>query len=151
MVVLLAMLATIPIHVVVPPPQVTFLEGGRQLIKDSGSSVVMLDRRVSVVAASTASTATTTIASTTTTTIASTTTIVPQPWSCIEFYESTYRNISNGLGDYGYFQISESSWLEVGMSGNPMDWPLSVQLAGAEKVQRVQGWGAWETHLLCGV
>ena len=76
---------------------------------------------------------------------------LPEPWKCIAWYESTDRNVSNGLGDYGYFQISESSWLAAGMIGNPMDYGLDTQLLGARRVERMQGFQAWETHSLCGV
>lgn len=51
--------------------------------------------------------------------------------------------INTGNGYYGGLQFSLSSWRAVGGSGYPHQASKSEQIARAEKLQAIQGWGAW--------
>lgn len=50
---------------------------------------------------------------------------------------------NTGNGYYGGLQFSQSSWQAVGGSGLPSQASKAEQIARAEKLQAVQGWGAW--------
>jgi LysM repeat protein len=52
-------------------------------------------------------------------------------------------SINTGNGYYGGLQFSLSSWRAVGGSGLPSNASKSEQIARAEKLKAVQGWGAW--------
>ncbi len=52
-------------------------------------------------------------------------------------------DINTGNGYYGGLQFAISSWQAVGGSGLPSDAPRSEQIARAEQLQAIQGWGAW--------
>lgn len=52
-------------------------------------------------------------------------------------------SINTGNGYYGGLQFSLSSWRAVGGSGYPHQASKSEQIARAEKLQAIQGWGAW--------
>ena len=52
-------------------------------------------------------------------------------------------SINTGNGYYGGLQFSLSSWRAVGGQGYPHQASKSEQIARAEKLQAIQGWGAW--------
>jgi LysM repeat protein len=52
-------------------------------------------------------------------------------------------SINTGNGYYGGLQFSLSSWRAVGGSGLPSNASKSEQIARAERLQAIQGWGAW--------
>lgn len=52
-------------------------------------------------------------------------------------------SINTGNGYYGGLQFSLSSWRAVGGTGYPHQASKSEQIARAEKLQAIQGWGAW--------
>ena len=52
-------------------------------------------------------------------------------------------SINTGNGYYGGLQFSLSSWRAVGGTGYPHQASRAEQIARAEKLQAVQGWGAW--------
>lgn len=52
-------------------------------------------------------------------------------------------SINTGNGFYGGLQFTLSSWQAVGGSGYPHQASKSEQIARAEKLQAIQGWGAW--------
>lgn len=52
-------------------------------------------------------------------------------------------SINTGNGYYGGLQFSLSSWRAVGGSGYPHQASKSEQIARAERLQTIQGWGAW--------
>jgi LysM repeat protein len=52
-------------------------------------------------------------------------------------------SINTGNGYYGGLQFSLSSWRAVGGSGLPSSASKSEQIARAEKLKAIQGWGAW--------
>lgn len=50
----------------------------------------------------------------------------------------------NPSGKYrGAFQFSLATWHAIGMTGDPIDHPYSVQLAAAQRLQARSGWGQW--------
>lgn len=51
--------------------------------------------------------------------------------------------INTGNGFYGGLQFTLSSWNAVGGNGYPHHASKSEQIARAEKLQAIQGWGAW--------
>lgn len=52
-------------------------------------------------------------------------------------------SINTGNGYYGGLQFSLSSWRAVGGSGYPHQASREEQIARAEKLLDLQGWGAW--------
>lgn len=52
-------------------------------------------------------------------------------------------SINTGNGYYGGLQFALSSWQAVGGSGYPHQASKSEQIGRAEKLQAIQGWGAW--------
>lgn len=52
-------------------------------------------------------------------------------------------SINTGNGYYGGLQFSLSSWRAVGGSGSPHEHSRAEQIARAEQLLDVQGWGAW--------
>lgn len=55
------------------------------------------------------------------------------------------RAVSKSGKYRGAFQFSLSTWRSIGMSGDPIDHPYSVQLAAAKRLQARSGWGQWPT------
>lgn len=51
--------------------------------------------------------------------------------------------INTGNGFYGGLQFTIGSWAAMGGSGLPSDASRSEQIARAQSLQAVQGWGAW--------
>lgn len=51
--------------------------------------------------------------------------------------------INTGNGYYGGLQFSLSSWRAVGGTGYPHQASKAEQIARAEKLKAIQGWGAW--------
>lgn len=54
-------------------------------------------------------------------------------------------SINTGNGYYGGLQFSLSSWRGVGGSGYPHNASKAEQIRRGERLQDVQGWGAWPT------
>lgn len=52
-------------------------------------------------------------------------------------------SINTGNGFFGGLQFGLSSWKAVGGEGYPHHASKSEQIARAEKLQDIQGWGAW--------
>ncbi len=52
-------------------------------------------------------------------------------------------SINTGNGYYGGLQFSLSSWRAVGGTGYPHQASKAEQIARAEKLKAIQGWGAW--------
>ncbi len=52
-------------------------------------------------------------------------------------------SISTGNGYYGGLQFSLSSWRAVGGQGYPHQASKAEQIARAQALQAIQGWGAW--------
>lgn len=52
-------------------------------------------------------------------------------------------HINTGNGFYGGLQFTVSSWRAVGGSGLPSDASREEQIMRAQKLQAMQGWGAW--------
>jgi len=52
-------------------------------------------------------------------------------------------SINTGNGYYGGLQFDLTSWRRVGGSELPSDASKSEQIARAEALQRLQGWGSW--------
>lgn len=52
-------------------------------------------------------------------------------------------SINTGNGYYGGLQFSLSSWRAVGGTGYPHQASKAEQINRAEKLQAIQGWGAW--------
>jgi hypothetical protein len=50
---------------------------------------------------------------------------------------------NTGNGYYGGYQFAESTWLSLGMTGYPYQFPASVQTAAARKLQVEDGWAPW--------
>lgn len=50
---------------------------------------------------------------------------------------------NTGNGYYGGLQFSLRSWQAVGGTGYPHEHPRATQVAMAERLRAVQGWGAW--------
>lgn len=51
--------------------------------------------------------------------------------------------INTGNGYYGGLQFTLSSWQAVGGTGYPHHASKAEQIARAERLQAIQGWGAW--------
>jgi len=67
-----------------------------------------------------------------------------QDWEKIAACESDGNWSTNtGNGFYGGLQFSETSWRGVGGTGLPHQASKAEQIARAEKLQDLQGWGAW--------
>jgi hypothetical protein len=66
-------------------------------------------------------------------------------WGALYECESTHnpRAVSPTGKFRGAFQFSLWSWREVGMTGDPIDYPYDVQLAAAKRLYARQGAGAW--------
>jgi LysM repeat protein len=65
-------------------------------------------------------------------------------WDRLADCESSGNWSTNtGNGFYGGLQFTLSSWQAVGGSGYPNYASKSEQIARAQKLQAVQGWGAW--------
>lgn len=77
---------------------------------------------------------------------------MPSVWSCIARFESNSNPGENtGNGYYGMFQFSMSSWQAAGGQGNPADATPGEQLAVAQRLQSMSGWGNWPvTSRECG-
>ena len=52
-------------------------------------------------------------------------------------------SIDTGNGFYGGLQFSLSSWQAVGGVGYPNDATAAQQIAAAQQLESMQGWGAW--------
>ena len=67
-----------------------------------------------------------------------------ETWDAIASCESTNRwDINTGNGFYGGLQFTLSSWKAVGGEGYPHHASKAEQIKRAEKLQDLQGWGAW--------
>lgn len=81
---------------------------------------------------------------------------LPQPWSCIAWYESTDNTvaINPSSGDEGAFQFALTTWTEfapVGFPFRPVDATLEQQFEVALLLWQNQGFTPWVTASLCGV
>jgi LysM repeat protein len=54
-------------------------------------------------------------------------------------------SIHTGNGFYGGLQFTQSSWHAAGGSGSPQNASRADQIRVAERLQQMQGWGAWPT------
>lgn len=54
-------------------------------------------------------------------------------------------SISTGNGFYGGLQFTQSSWRAAGGAGSPQHASRSQQIRVAQRLQQMQGWGAWPT------
>ena len=52
-------------------------------------------------------------------------------------------SIDTGNGFYGGLQFTQSSWRAAGGSGSPQNASRSEQIRVAQRLQQMQGWGAW--------
>ena len=67
-----------------------------------------------------------------------------ETWDRLASCESTNRwDINTGNGFYGGLQFTLSSWAAVGGEGYPHHASKAEQIMRAEKLQDLQGWGAW--------
>lgn len=65
-------------------------------------------------------------------------------WDKLAMCESSGNwSVDTGNGFYGGLQFTLQSWEAVGGTGYPNDASQSEQIAMAEKLQALQGWGAW--------
>jgi LysM repeat protein len=65
-------------------------------------------------------------------------------WDRIAQCESSGNwHINTGNGYYGGLQFTLSSWRAVGGTGRPDQASRETQIRMAERLQRLQGWGAW--------
>lgn len=65
-------------------------------------------------------------------------------WTSLAACESGGNWAANtGNGYYGGLQFSLSSWQAVGGSGYPHEASAATQIAMGQRLQAVQGWGAW--------
>lgn len=65
-------------------------------------------------------------------------------WLIVAGCESGVRPTANtGNGFYGALQFALGSWRAVGGRGLPSQASFIEQLYRAERLQRIQGWGAW--------
>ena len=65
-------------------------------------------------------------------------------WTQLAACESGGNWASNtGNGYYGGLQFSLSSWQAVGGTGYPHEASAATQIAMGQRLQAVQGWGAW--------
>jgi hypothetical protein len=79
---------------------------------------------------------------------------LPQPWSCIAWYESTDNAmaINQSSGDQGAFQFALTTWetfAPISFPATPVDASLLQQYEVAQIVFSSQGSRAWETWDLC--
>ena len=74
-------------------------------------------------------------------------------WACIAAHESGGNPAENtGNGYYGMYQFTPGSWAAAGGTGNPAGAPASEQTAVAQRLQQMQGWGAWPvSSAACGL
>jgi resuscitation-promoting factor RpfA len=67
-------------------------------------------------------------------------------WDAIAQCESGGNwSINTGNGFYGGLQFTQSSWRAAGGSGSPQNASREEQIRVAERLQQMQGWGAWPT------
>jgi resuscitation-promoting factor RpfA len=67
-------------------------------------------------------------------------------WDAIAQCESSGNwSIDTGNGYYGGLQFLPATWRAFGGTGNPAHASKATQIAVAERVLKVQGWGAWPT------
>jgi Transglycosylase-like domain len=72
--------------------------------------------------------------------------VAGHPWGALAECESGGDwQINTGNGYYGGLQFSLTSWRGVGGTGYPHEATRAEQIARAEKLLAVQGWGAWPT------
>lgn len=68
----------------------------------------------------------------------------PAAFAALAQCESSGNFADNtGNGYYGGYQFAESTWLSLGMTGYPYQFPASVQTAAARKLQAEDGWAPW--------
>lgn len=74
-------------------------------------------------------------------------------WACIAQHESGGNPATDtGNGYYGMYQFTLSTWQAAGGTGNPANASAAEQTAVAQRVQQMQGWGAWPVSSVeCGV
>ena len=69
-----------------------------------------------------------------------------ETWDAIAQCESSGNwQIDTGNGYYGGLQFLPATWRAFGGTGNPAHASKAQQIAVAERVLKVQGWGAWPT------
>jgi hypothetical protein len=67
-------------------------------------------------------------------------------WDRLAQCESSGNWSTNtGNGFYGGLQFTQSSWRAAGGSGSPENASRSEQIRVAQRLQQMQGWGAWPT------
>jgi len=65
-------------------------------------------------------------------------------WQRLAMCESSGNwHINTGNGYYGGLQFSLASWRAVGGRGYPHHASKAEQIRRAERLQNMQGWGAW--------
>ncbi|CAN5660880.1 hypothetical protein BH23PAT1_BH23PAT1_5600 [soil metagenome] len=75
---------------------------------------------------------------------ASSATVSGGVWDRVAMCESGGNwSINTGNGYYGGLQFSLSSWQAVGGNGYPHQASKAEQIARAERLLAIQGWGAW--------
>ena len=68
----------------------------------------------------------------------------PSVWDSLAQCESSGNwQINTGNGFFGGLQFTQSTWQEFGGQGVPQNASREEQIAVAERVLAVQGWGAW--------
>ena len=68
----------------------------------------------------------------------------PSVWDSLAQCESSGNwQINTGNGFFGGLQFTQSTWQEFGGQGAPQNASREEQIAVAERVLAVQGWGAW--------
>jgi LysM repeat protein len=74
-------------------------------------------------------------------------------WACIAQHESGGNPATDtGNGYYGMYQFTLGTWQAAGGTGNPAAASAAEQTAVAQRVQQMQGWGAWPvSSVACGV
>ncbi len=66
------------------------------------------------------------------------------PWDALAQCESGGDwTLNTGNGYYGGLQFGLTSWRGVGGTGYPHQHSAAEQIARAERLQALQGWGAW--------
>jgi LysM repeat protein len=67
-----------------------------------------------------------------------------ETWDAIAQCESSGNwSINTGNGYYGGLQFLPATWRAFGGTGNPANASKAEQIRVAERVLKVQGWGAW--------
>ena len=67
-----------------------------------------------------------------------------ETWDAIAQCESSGNwSINTGNGYYGGLQFLPATWRAFGGTGNPANASKATQIKIAERVLKVQGWGAW--------